>query len=147
MFNPICIWCDSAPPIWGNRSPLAAQSKVSYRKHSSCASMSQWAWWGTDGTREVGTHLMGPSHRPSWTFLSMGNSPRATPKHIHTGKTDFKESSGRSQKIFLSYAWTYLGLCIAWEWLFRLRISLQVINGRIEEHWDDENKGKRNNRC
>ena len=62
-------WFDTAPPIWGNRSPLAGQSKVGYRKHTLCASTSQCAWCGTDGTRGVGTLdplLMGPSPKPSW---------------------------------------------------------------------------------
>ena len=51
-----------------NRTPLAAQSKVGYRKPTRWASMSQHMWCGTDGTYGVGTLdplLMGPSSRPN----------------------------------------------------------------------------------
>ena len=54
------------PPIWGYRSPLAAQSKVGYRK--------RFAQVTGNGTRGVGTldPFEGPCSRPSWTRVSMG---------------------------------------------------------------------------
>ena len=71
-----------------NRSPLAAQSKVGYRKHTQCASMSQRARRGTDDTRRVGRLdplMMGPSPSPSWTPNPMGTPRRATSiRYIHT---------------------------------------------------------------
>ena len=72
-------WCDSAPPLWGIRSPLAAQSKVGYRKRFAQI----WASVRDPGPMVPAgfghwTHLMGSSPRPSWTPLSMGTPRRAT---------------------------------------------------------------------
>ena len=78
--------CDTAPPIWGNRSPLAAQSKVGYGKHTQCASMSQHAWRGTDGTRGVGTldpFLMAPPPGPVGLPIPWAIH-KGQPLYIHT---------------------------------------------------------------
>ena len=46
---------ESAPHLSQIRSPLAAQSKVDYRKSTPCVNMSQRAWHKTDGAHRVGT--------------------------------------------------------------------------------------------
>ena len=82
--NMVWAWCDTAPPIWGYRSPLAAQSKFGYINHTQCASMSQCEWHGDDGTSRVGTLdplLVGLSPTPSWTPDPMGTPWRPTSMH------------------------------------------------------------------
>ena len=77
--------CDSVSPIWGYRSPLAAKSKVGYRKRFAHV----WArvrdagpgWYPPD--RDIG-HLEGPSPRPSWMPNPIVILRRETSIHKYT---------------------------------------------------------------